>query len=311
MQEQAETTPDKNLSDLCIQEQIILMSATNYERLPMMEVLFEQLQVPLINSLSNYTSAKAEVTLKSFEYMPCSEALSGLVSPSLFGIAKAKPWNGMLGIIAEPALIFTVLQKMLGGKPIPMPSKPRAFTGIEKRIASKLYDVILRELAQKLSEVTPVELNISALEDNIEELDIAPEESACIKVIMDISIEGQGGLVTYIIPYIAFDPVRATFAQPFRGGEIGGEDSWRGAITKSLQHTDVQLTAIMQEMTAPLHEVLSWKQGSIIDIGVDIEHEVEMICSGKKMFRAAMGSRKNGSIALKITETLQEEETAS
>ncbi len=306
MTQEAESIENGNISDLPIEEQIIIMSAINYGHLPMMEVLFEQFQSSIVNILNDYTSSKTEVHLKSFEYMSFSETLRAIPNPTLFGIIKADPWNSRLGIVAEPTLIFTVLQKMLGGKLSSMPSKERSFTSIERRIGSKLYDVILNGLALQISELTPVKLNIEALEDNIKELDIAPNNSACAKVTMYISLEGQGGSISFIIPYIAFESVRSTFTQPFSGGAIGEKDSWRDLINESLQNTDITLTAIMQEMTTPLHELLSWKRGDIIDIGIDTEHEVKVICSGNKMLNAATGAKKNGSVALKITEVLHE-----
>jgi len=138
---------------------------------------------------------------------------------------------------------------------------------------------------------------------------LADPESACVKVVMDVLLEEQGGQVTFIIPYITFESVSGAFSQPFRGGDLGNENGWRGALTKSLQGTDIQLTAVMQELTLPLREVLAWQPGQILDIGIDAEHEVLVNCSGKKMFNAAMGCRKNGSVALRVSETLCEIES--
>lgn len=309
MTETAQTIPDKNLSAMPIEEQIIAASKSNYRPLPMMEALFSQFEETLSHAMTEYTSVKAEAVVKSFEYMSCAEALKEFSVPNLFGIINAKPWGRSLAIIAEPALIFTILQTMLGGQPSSKPRKPRSFTGIEKRITTKLYEVTIRELGRQFSNITAVEFNIDALEDDPEELSFTPMAGSCVKVTMEVLLEEQGGQITFIIPYIAFETAEAAFSQPFHGGDISGKSGWRSAITKSLQGTDVNLTAILQELTVPLHEVLAWRPGQVLDIGIDTEHELVVECSGKQMFQAAMGCRKNGSVALRISKILNEVES--
>lgn len=309
MNEHAEPVSDTKLLATCIEEQIIAASKSIYRPLPMMEELFAQLEEPLALALSDYTSTKSEVALKSFEYLSCAEALKSCPTPSLFGVVNAKPWDGVLAVIAESNLIITMLQTMLGGQPSSKSQKRKTFTGIEKRIAIKLYEVALRELSRKFADVTEVKFQVDTLEADIEELNLAPMDSSCVKITVEVLLEGQGGQMTFIIPYIAFEAAEQAFSQPFRGGGINGEKGWRTAMAKSLQDTDIQLTAILQEMTVPLHEVLAWRPGQVLDIGVDTEHELLVECSNKKMFRAAMGCRKNGSVALRISKTLNELES--
>jgi len=306
MNEHVQPLASDDLPALCVEEQIIAKSKTTYGRLPMMEELFEQFQATLILALNDYMSTKTNVTLKSFEYVSFGGALEAFSYPSLFGITKADPWGGTVTVVAEPELIFPVIQTMLGGRPSSSSIKTRNFTSLEKRIAAKFYDVVMRELARKLSEVTPVTFLVDTLKEDPEEMDFVPFDGACAKVVMEITLEEQSGLITFIIPYIAFETVSAAFSQPFRGGDIGGKDIWRKAMSNTLQSTDVLLTAVLKEIAVPLHEVLSWRQDQVLDIGVDTEQEVLVTCNQQQMFHAAMGCRKNGSVALKISKTLTE-----
>ena len=306
MNEHVQPLASDDLSALCVEEQIITKSKTTYGRLPMMEELFEQFQAALILTLNDYMSTKTDVTIKSFDYVSYGEALEAFPYPNLFGITEAEPWGSTVAVVADPELIFPVIQTMLGGRPSSSSLKSRNFTSLEKRIAVKFYDVVMRGLAQKLSEVTPVTFRVDTLKEDPEEMDFAPLDGACARVVMEISLEEQSGLMTFIIPYIALETVSAAFSQPFRGGDIGGKDIWRKAMSNTLQGTDVLLTAILKEIAVPLHEILSWKQDQVLDIGVDTEQEVLVTCNEQQMFQAAMGCRKNGSVALKISKTLKE-----
>ncbi len=308
MNEHVQSQPNDGLPALSVEEQIIEMSKTNYGQLPMMEELFHQFQATLTHTLNEYTSTKTEVKLKSFASVSFGGALEEFDSPSLFGLIAAEPWKSTLAVVAEPALIFPLIQTLLGGKPSSSSLKTRNFTRLEKCIAAKFYDVVMCALATKLSEVTPVSFLVNVMEENPEELDFAPLDGACVKVVMEISLEEQSGLMTFIIPYVAFEAVSPAFSQPFRGGKIGGKDIWRKAMSNSLQSTDVSLTAVLKDMKVPLHEILSWEQNQVLDIGVDSDHDILVTCNGKQMFSAAMGCRKNGSVALKISRTLADME---
>ncbi|MFO7804425.1 MAG: FliM/FliN family flagellar motor switch protein, partial [Paracoccaceae bacterium] len=46
------------------------------------------------------------------------------------------------------------------------------------------------------------------------------------------------------------------------------------------------------------------KPGQVLNLGIDTEHEVTVACSGKDMFRAAIGRRRNGSVALRVSAEL-------
>ena len=304
MNEHVQSQPNDDLSALSVEEQIIEMSKTNYGQLPMMEELFHQFQATLTLALNEYTSTKTAVKLKSFDSVSFGGALEEFDYPSLFGLVATEPWKSTLAVVAEPALIFPLIQTLLGGKPSSTSLKSRNFTRLEKCIAAKFYDVVTCALAAKFSEVTPVSFLVNVMEENPEELDFAPIDGACAKIVMEISLEEQSGLMTFIIPYVAFETVSPAFSQPFRGGKIGGKDIWRNAITNSLQSTDISLTAVLKDMKVPLHEVLSWKQNQVLDIGVDSDHDILVTCNDKQMFSAAMGCRKNGSVALKISRTL-------
>ena len=309
MNEHTQPLSNDDFSGPCVEEEIIEMAKVTYGRLPMMEELFRQFQAPLILALNDYTSIKTEVSLKSFDYVSFKDAMDEFAYPSLFGVVAAEPWNGTLAVVADAALVFPLIQIMLGGKPSASSVKTRPFTKLEQRIASKFYDMVVQELATTFSEVASVSFQVKAMEENPEELEFVAEDEACAKVSMEISLGEQSGLITFIIPYVAFETVKGVFAKPFRGGKIGGKDTWREAISDSLQNTDVSLTAVLKRMTVPLHEILAWKPDQVLDIGADADQDVLVTCKDKPMFNADMGCRKNGSVALKISKTLVDMES--
>ncbi|WP_212522776.1 FliM/FliN family flagellar motor switch protein [Actibacterium sp. MT2.3-13A] len=297
--------PEPGLETASVEEQIIRMATLSYERLPMMEVIFDRFALSLGGALKSFSAAPTEVTLDAFEYMSCNEALESLPAPWLVAVSSAKPWEGSLALVIDPDLLFTMLETMLGGRGAEKAGwVPRSFTSIEKRLATRLCEVALRELTEAFANVAEVRFSVDHLENSPHSTVLAPPRSACVKITLDVSVEGRGGKLVLVIPNMTFEPARALLAQTFLGGQIGGDSSWQSLLTESLQDTSVDLVALLHELKLPLAEVLGWRPGDVLDLGIDTEAEVTVNVSGKKMFHAAMGRRRNGSVALRVTRTL-------
>ncbi|MCA0922637.1 flagellar motor switch protein FliM [Pseudooceanicola nanhaiensis] len=303
MAEITRPTPPEELNGAPIEEQIIQMAKLSYERLPLLEVIFDRFALSLGPALKSYCGVLADAELEGFEYMPYSEALEGLSANGLVAITQASEWDSEIATVLDPDLLFTALEIMLGGRTVKGSDwAPRSFTAIERRLGTNICEVILRELSTAFSQLSDNDFTIDHMEGNPHTLVLAPPGSPCVRITYKITLDERVGKLSFVIPNNAIDKVRPTLAQAFRGGQLGGDDAWRALLTDQISDTSVTLAAVLHEPVLPLTSVLQWKRGQVLDLGIDSEHEVTVTCSGKKMFRAAMGRRKNGSVALRVTE---------
>ncbi len=83
-------------------------------------------------------------------------------------------------------------------------------------------------------------------------------------------------------------------------GEKFGRDSiWENHLTHELYKTDIQLQAILGELTVPLGEMLSWEVGAKVVFPTTTDMELELRCGHFPMFRGPVGQKK-GNIAVRI-----------
>jgi flagellar motor switch protein FliM len=304
MTAQAQTVQDGSAEMI---EEIIRLSKLSYERLPMLEVVFERYLLALAPDLKTYTSVAADVMLEEFEYTSCAEALQSISAPSFLAVTEARNWDGTILVGIDPPLLFSTLEIMLGGRSTKAPNEawsPRGFTAIEKRIGKRFCEVALSSLSGAFGQVAEVDFAIDHLETSTQSTVLAPPTTPCVKVVLKIAMESRVGRLTFLLPYNSFEKVRPVLAQAFLGGKLGGDSSWREQLTQKLHETDVTLAASLHEFRLPLSDVLSWAPGQTLDLGIGSDSEVTVKCNGLAMFRGAMGRRKNGAIALRITEDL-------
>ena len=97
-------------------EAVINSALVPYERLPMLEVVFDRLVRLLSTSLRNFTSDNVEVSLESVESARFGEYLSSLPQPAMLSVIKAEEWDNYALMSVDSQLIYWLhhLAKHLG-----------------------------------------------------------------------------------------------------------------------------------------------------------------------------------------------------
>ncbi len=288
-----------------LEELIIQMSTVNCEPLPMLQVIMERLVLSLTSSLKSFTGSVADVTLTSFEYMSYSSAMGGLPQHGLLAVTYAEPWDNVLIVSLDSKFLYAALELMLGGQPSgKVPLAERSFTSIERRMGQRMAEVVLADLAEGFSHISEVSFTIDRIESNPQFVSASQPGSPCVRVVLDIELDGGGGRITMVIPYGTIEPIRPLLTKVFFGEKIGGDGTWREHLTQRIESSTVTLTAMLHERHVPLAEVLGWKVGDTVELWIDDDHEATVTCSGVAMFNGVIGKKQNGSAALRITRDL-------
>ena len=317
---QAQVIPGKTVDGTTaeVQEAIIRVAQHSYERLPLFEVLMGRVVQALGPALRAALNVQADVQLGAVDYLACGDALAAAPDPGLIALATATPWDGSLAVTIDPSLLFTTLEIMLGASESEGAESdrqdttdraawtPRAFTTIEKRLGAQLVGLALREVAAAFAPLDKVSFKAGAIESGPRDILFTPAAAGCVRVTIRITLEGRGGTLCLIVPHRTMDAVRPLLARPGVADQLGGDPGWRAQLEQSLNQTPVSLTAVLQERVLPLADVLGWRPGQVLDLGIDSAHEVTVSSSGKEMFRAAIGRRRNGSVALRVTAAFEE-----
>ena len=292
-----------------VEELIVERAKRSYARLPMLEVVFDRFALSLSQALKTYLGAVVDVTLAKMDYLTCQDAIDSLPEPALIGVTEAVEWGGTIAAALRPEMLYSILEITFGGRTVPeSPRSPRTFTGIEKRIGKAFCERTLAELSAAFEKVTPVRFEIGHLETNPKALMLGPPTSSCARAVLRINIEDRVGEMVFLLPTTALDAVGDVLSQQFTGGQLGGDTGWRMKLTEKLGTTNIPVAAVLGETNLSLREVLSWMPGQILDLGMQVDDPVTICVTGKTIARAEVGRRKNGKIALKVSEKLYEEE---
>lgn len=298
-----------NNKDGSIEEQIIRMSRLNNEPLPMLDLIFERFALSAASALKSYASTPVDLTVQELAYTTYADALEKLSKPALMGVVQARPWDGPLLLSMNSEFLFTALEILLGGSPSKNEiDKHRRFTSIERRLGQRLCEVMLSTLSQSFGQLSDVTFKVDRMDGNPESVAVSEPSELCIHVILDIAMNGKAGLISIIIPMATIESIRPLLSKVYFGEKLGADSGWQAHLTGSIEQSNITLWSILHGFNLPMNDVLAWKTGDTLELGIEADHHALVVCAGVPMFYGAMGKKSNGSVALRITEDLNGKE---
>jgi len=85
---------------------LINSALVNYERLPMLEVVFDRLVRMMSTSLRNFTSDNVEVSLDQITSVRFGDYLNSIPLPAMLAVFKAEEWDNSALMTIDSAMIY-------------------------------------------------------------------------------------------------------------------------------------------------------------------------------------------------------------
>ena len=280
---------------------LINSAMVNYERLPMLDIVFDRLVRLMSTSLRNLTSDNVEVSLDQVSTVRFGDYMNSIPLPAMLSVFKAEEWDNNGLLVTDSALIYSIVDVLLGGrKGTPaIRVEGRPYTTIESKLVEKMVTVALGDLSSAFDPLSPVSFSLDRMETNPRFATITQSGNACVLARLRIDMGDRGGRAEILIPYATLEPIRELLLQMFMGEKFRRDSIWESHLTHELYKTDVQLQAVLGELTLPLGEMLNWKIGTQIMFNTRVEEDLEMRCGHFPMFKGPVG-QKQGNIALRI-----------
>ena len=289
--------------------QAILNSAmVSYERLPMLEVVFDRLVRLMSTSLRNFTSDNVEVSLDSIASTRFGDYLNSIPLPAMLSVFKAEEWDNHGLVTVDSSLIYSIVDVLLGGRrgTAAMRIEGRPYTTIERSLVERMVHVMLEDLSAAFEPLSPVTFRFDRLETNPRFATITQPAYAAIVVKLRIDMEDRGGRFELLMPYATLEPVRELLLQQFMGEKFGRDSIWETHLGEELWVTDVDLVAVLDEQLMRLSEVMNLKLGSQIMFNAKPDTPVDLRCGDVSLYTGKMG-RKGDRMAVRISERHIEE----
>jgi flagellar motor switch protein FliM len=301
---------DLNLADHNGLRAIIDSAMVSYERLPMLEIVFDRLVRLMTTSLRNFTSDNVEVSLDRITSVRFGEYLNSIPLPTILGVVKAQEWDNFGLFTVESSLIYAMIDVLLGGRrgTYSVRIDGRPYTTIETSLVKRMMELVLADAEAAFRPVSPVKFDIDRIETNPKFAAISRPTNAAILVRLRIDMEDRGGCVEILLPYATIEPIRELLLQNFMGDKFGRDPIWESHLATEIWHAQVEVDAVLFEDRMPLKKIMNLEIGDTLMLGVRPDALVKVRCGDAVLSEGRMG-RVGDRVAVKVAKPLRRSKT--
>jgi flagellar motor switch protein FliM len=314
-QEEIDSLLGFNLDELSLNQHsgiraIIESAMVSYERLPMLEIVFDRLVRLLTTSLRNFTSDNVEVSLDQITSVRFGDYLNSIPLPAILAVIKADPWDNFGIVTVDSSLIYSIIDVLLGGRRGvgPMRVEGRPYTTIETNLVKRMIELVLVDAEQAFKPLSPVHFNIDRLETNPRFAAIARPANAAILVKLRIDMEDRGGTFDFLLPYATIEPIRDVLLQGFMGEKFGRDATWEGHLATEIWAAQIDVQAVLYERLMPLKRILNLEVGDTLMLDVRSDSLVELRCGDFLVTQGTMG-RSGENVAVQVARPVRRSRT--
>ena len=289
---------------------IIDSAMVSYERLPMLEIVFDRLVRLMTTSLRNFTSDNVEVSLDRITSVRFGDYLNSIPLPAILSVFKAEEWDNFGLVTVNSSLIYSIIDVLLGGRrgQNTVRIEGRPYTTIESNLVKRMIEVVLADAELAFKPLSPVKFNIDRLETNPRFAAISRPANAAILVRLRIDMEDRGGNIELLLPYATIEPIRATLLQMFMGEKFGRDPIWEGHLATEIGQAQIGVDAVLYEASLPLRKMMSLNVGDTLPLEIKPDALVTVRCGDVTLTEGRMG-KVGDRVAVRVSKALRKPRT--
>jgi len=301
---------DVSLNDNSGIRAIIDSAMVSYERLPMLEIIFDRLVRLMTTSLRNFTSDNVEVSLDRITSVRFGDYLNSIPLPAILAVFKAEEWDNFGLATVSSSLIYSIIDVLLGGRrgESSVRVEGRPYTTIETNLVKRMIEVILADAELAFKPLSPVKFNIDRIESNPRFAAISRPANAAILVRLRIDMEDRGGIIELLLPYATIEPIRATLLQMFMGEKFGRDPIWEDHLATEIGQAQIAVDAVLYEARLPLRKMMNLSVGDTLPLELKPDALVSVRCGDVTLTEGRMG-KVGDRVAVRVAKALRKPRT--
>ena len=257
--------------------------------------------------LSGYLRMRVEIEIVSVDQLTYEEFIRSMPSPISVGVFEFEPLSGqaLLGISFE--VISCIVNRMLGGVGS-IDSQSRELTDIEKALAKKVINIIIKSLEDSWNTIVPVTGKFISLDDNYQSIQVATAGEIVALLTFEVQISGKHfGLFSICFPYPVLETVLGHLSTQhiFQTKGIIASNSERLKMISKINASTVDLRVQFGTCSITLDDFMQLNEGDIIKLDNKVDDDMIVKINGEKKFFARPGTIKD-KICVKITDVYDE-----
>lgn len=239
------------------------------------------------SALSAYVRSKVQVQLSSVAQRAYSEFISALPNPTSLHLVYCLPGRIPFVLEVHPAVLFPMMERLLGGKgdEVHLPSRP--LSRIEQSLADSIARKLLEELREAWGQDAGLRLDLAECEHNPLLMQIVGPGEPTLVLTFQTTLGLRTSALHLGLPLKPFEEVisRIEKAGGPRAHDGSGVVLEREKILQRISSTQLTVSAELPSIPLQIEDILLVRPGDVVDTQIPRGSEILVMVEGKKVFR--------------------------
>ena len=284
-------------------------SKFNREQLRTLEIIFDNFGRELTSFLTGYLRSNVEIEVINSEQITYKDFSMSLANPTILALVDFEPFKGSIILEMSSNIGYAIIDRILGGPGDPL-SGTRELSDIEKILLERVFSQMLGFMPDAWANVAVVDPRINQIETNIQFAQVLPPNEMTALITLDVKIGSAKGFFNFCIPHIVIEPIAHKFSTTnwFSAHKSNDkEDLYKEQLEYRLEHTFVDVSAVVGRTTIMVSDFVSLQEGDIIPLDSYITSDLNVMVGELLKFTAKPGISR-GKNAVQITSLIRRED---
>ncbi|MBQ7561415.1 MAG: flagellar motor switch protein FliM [Synergistaceae bacterium] len=277
------------------------------DQLRAIQMIHESFARQMTTVLSTLIRSLVNAEIASVEQLAYEEFVNYMVQPTVIGMIEMHPFEGSMLIEINPALVFTIIDRMLGGRGT-FSGNIRELTDIEKTVIERVIMRILELLEDSWSTVVDVRFRFESMESNPFFVQICSPSDMVLVVIMKLKVADVEGMVSLCFPYFLIEPImdRLSSQQWYASTSHKADDEMKIWLNNSVRQIRMPMAMELGHTVLSLSDVYALQPGDVIRLDELKDSDIDVRVGNQIRFKAKPGTMR-GHMAVELTKVLTQE----
>jgi flagellar motor switch protein FliM len=246
-----------------------------------LRALHEQVAGNFGAAISTMLRCAVEVNLVGVESISYGQFVQSLKNPSCFHVLKAEPLADRLMLDIDTAILYPMLDRMLGGGAEDEPPPRREPSDIELPLVARITRLFLDELHAAWQNILAMTFDVLQVESHPRFLRVLPSDEPVAAIGFQLQVGNARGMMRLCLPCRAIQQINDRRAETKNPSAAASSENSDAAV-------DVTVTLATTTLSAA--ELRSLRPGDIIVTETDAKEPLSVAVGGGPHFRAKPGA---------------------
>lgn len=257
------------------------------EQIRTVSIMHETFARLTTTSLSAQLRSMVNVHVASVDQLTYEEFIRSIPTPTTLAVINMDPLKGNAILEIDPAITFSMIDRLFGGTGQGGTKVQRDLTDIENSVMEGIIVRILANMREAWTQVIDLRPRLGQIETNPQFAQIVPPSEMVVLVTLETKVGDEEGMMNFCIPYITIEPIISKLSSQFWFSSVrrSSTTQYLGVLKEKLSTVDMDVVAEIGSINVPIRDVLGLRVGDIVRLSnVKVGDPLPLNIGSKKKF---------------------------